>query len=125
MNDALPPASPVRRVQPAPAMADRAPQSDDKRALSHAAYAQLRQDIADVVADLGTLEPRADPAGIDAAEHSLLSLLPQPLVVLPLPPANEHMASFVAQVTQSVARQAALARAAHGGVTKEMTIAAV
>lgn len=98
---------------------------DDDRVGAAVAYAQVHSRIVTVLADLKAQAAPAHPALLDSAEHSLLSLMPQPVVVLPLPPANRDMVEFVVQVTQSIARQAAQTRAAQSSVSAAMVDAAV
>lgn len=84
-------------------------------------YARVNRDIASVVDNL------APPARTDvaSAESAVLSLMQQPLIVVPLPPASQDMVAFVAQVAQSIQRQAALTRAAMSGVAPAVVDAAV
>lgn len=94
----------------------------DTTARTFADYAKVNRDIASVVDSLGP-----PPASTDTtqAENMVLSLLPQPSVVLPLPPADQDTVAFVAQVAQSIQRQAALTRAAMSGVTPVVVDAAI
>lgn len=93
----------------------------DGSARTFADYARVNRDIANVV---DSLAPPAS-TGVDEAESAVLSLLPQPSVVLPLPPASQDTIAFVAQVVQSIQRQAALTRAAMSGVAPVVVDAAV
>ena len=89
-----------------------------------ASYAKLQADIADVVARLDP--PRPNGAELARqADQSIVAMLPQPVVVLPLPPTNQRMMDFVAQVAQAVASQAAMARAAHARISGASVEAAV
>lgn len=97
----------------------------DKGARAAAAYAQVHARIVTVLADLKAQTVPVRPATLDAAELSLLSLMPQPAIVLPLPPASQDMVEFVVQVTQSIARQAAQTRAAQSSVSAAAVDAAV
>jgi hypothetical protein len=99
-------------------------QSGDDVARAHAEYAKVQSEIETVLADLGTQSPRRPPAVLAQAENALLSLMPRPSVVLPLPPASQDMVAFVAQVTKSIAQQAAQTRAAQGGVSSATVDAA-
>jgi hypothetical protein len=98
---------------------------DDDRVRAVSAYAEVHARIITVLADLQAQSAPDRAASLAAAEGSLLSLMPQPTVVVPLPPANREMVEFVAQVTQSIARQAAQTRAAQSGVSPAMVDAAV
>lgn len=86
-------------------------------ALAAAAYAKVRAGVTSVIASLSTQGAHKSPAVLAQAENSLLALMPQPTVVLALPPADQKTVEFVAQVTQSIARQAAQTRAALSGIT--------
>jgi hypothetical protein len=99
----------------AEADAQRDSQLREKSAVA-ASYARLQADIADVVARLDPPRPNGSGDAL-VADQALLSLMPQPVVVLPLPPADQSMIEFVALVAQSVASQAALARAAQSRVS--------
>lgn len=94
-----------------------------QRSTAIASYAKLQANIANVVA---RLEPPHSTA-VDAheADQNLLALMPQPVVVLPMPPTDQKMIEFVAQVAQSLASQAAMARAAQASVTPAQVEGAV
>jgi hypothetical protein len=98
---------------------------DDDRVRAVSAYAEVHARIVTVLADLQARSLPDRAASLAAAEGSLLSLMPQPAVVVPLPPANREMVEFVAQVTQSIVRQAAQTRAAQSGVSAAMVDIAV
>lgn len=87
------------------------PQLTERSAVA-ASYAKLQANIADILARIGPLQAGGSAQAVDNANQSLMSLMPQPVVMLPMPPTNQHMVDFVAQVAQSMAQQAALARAA-------------
>ena len=98
---------------------------DDDRTRAAADFARVHARIVAVLADLNAPSVPARAPALALAEKSLLSLIPQPAVVLPLPPANQDMVAFVVQVTQSIARQAAQTRAAQSGASVAMVGAAV
>jgi hypothetical protein len=108
----------VNAVTPITSHADADAQQDAQltdRSAAVASYARLQADIADVVA--GVVPPHSTPTDAGDAEQHLLALMPQPIVVLPMPPADQKMIEFVAQVAQSLASQAAMARAAQASVS--------
>lgn len=108
----------VNAVTPVTNHADADAQQDaqlTERSAAVASYARLQADIADVVARLEP--PHSTPTDAGDAEQHLLALMPQPIVVLPMPPADQKMIEFVAQVAQSLASQAAMARAAQASVS--------
>jgi len=113
-----------QRFTPRPALAPKiVPDAPDgimlareDTARAFATYSKIQTQIADVVAALAQ-PPRQGPTAVAQADDSLLSMIPAPSVVLPLPPADEEMVAFVGQVAQSIARQAAQFRAAHASVS--------
>jgi hypothetical protein len=121
----------VQSVKPAATISQSATQAGDNAtsvaypsestARTFADYARVNRDIANVVDSLG---PPPAAVGVESAESAVLSLLPQPSVVLPLPPASQDTIAFVAQVVQSIQRQAALTRAAMSGVAPVVVDAA-
>ena len=86
-----------------------------ERSMVEASYARIKERIASVLAGLNP--PRAPVAqAVDAAEQALGALMPEPVIVIPMPPADPDMIAFVAQVAQSMAERTAHARAAQGGL---------
>jgi len=94
-----------------------------ERSSAAADYARIHADIADVLADLKPPAASSASAANDA-DRAIVALMPSPVVMLPLPPTDTQMVAFVAQVAQSMARQAAQARAAHAVGTPIMIEAA-
>lgn len=88
----------------------------EETARAFATYSRLHSEIATVVAALAQ-PPRQGPVAVAQADDALVSMIPAPSVVLPLPPADEDMVAFVGQVAQSIARQAAQTRAAHASIS--------
>jgi hypothetical protein len=116
----------VVAVTPAETHADANAQQDaqlTERSAAVATYARLQADIADVVARIDPPRPNGADLAVDA-DHALMALMPQPVVVLPLPPTDQDMIEFVAQVAQSLASQAAMARAAQARVAPTLVDAA-
>lgn len=86
------------------------------RSTAAADYAKIQADIADVLARIEP--PVADPVETaGAAERAIVALIPNPVVVLPLPPTDPQIMAFVAQVAQSVAERTVQARAAQANAT--------
>jgi hypothetical protein len=98
------------------ALAQAEPQVTE-RSEAAANYARIQADIADVIAKLDPPPTRGQSDAAAAATQALIDLMPQPIVVLPMPPADPHMIAFVAQIAQSMASQAAMARAAQARVS--------
>lgn len=103
-----------RAAAPSPADAQPIAITDD-HARALAEYAQVHVGIESTVKGLGVDTGRVEHDRLAAAEQSLIALMPQPAVIRPLPPASAEMIEFVSAVTQSIVRQAALARGAQGG----------
>lgn len=110
---------PVPKVERSTALApDRDAESDARvtpQTAAKASYAQIRQRIASVLAGLNP--PRA-PVGdaVASADRAIGALIPQPVLVIPMPPTDPDMIAFVAQVAQSLAERTAQARVSHGGL---------
>lgn len=115
------PAAPVRD---APREGTAASGGTDAVARALAAYAEVRNRTRSVVSELANAPRPPSPSATAEAEDALVSLLPQPAVIHPLPPANQDMVRFVSEVTASIARQAAQARAAMSGASPAMVEAA-
>ena len=96
---------------------------DRHRTAAAADYAKIHAEIADVLADLRPTSKGAETS-TSVADRAITALMPSPVVMLPLPPTDEQMVAFVAQVAQAVARQAAQAHAAQASVTPIMVEAA-
>lgn len=96
---------------------------DHERSAAAADYARIHAEIADVLAHIQPFA-RNSESSARTADQAILSLMPNPVVMLPMPPTDEQMVAFVAQVAQAVARQAAQAQAAQGSVTPIMVEAA-
>jgi len=92
-----------------------ADQTVTERSTLQASYAEIRQRIASVLA--GLYPPRVPVAqAVATADGTISALIPQPVIVLPMPPTDPDMIAFVAQVAQSLAERTAQARVAHGGL---------
>ena len=93
------------------------------RASAAADYAKIQSDIADVLASIKPSTASSSNAASDA-NNAIVAMMPNPVVVLPMPPTDARMVAFVAQVAQSLALQAAQARAAQAVATPIMAEAA-
>lgn len=87
----------------------------DDQARIHADYARVHEKIATILSGLDVLPARDDAVG--RAEYEMAKLMPEPSIVLPLPPASESMVAFIHQVRQSILMQAARTRAAMSNVS--------
>jgi hypothetical protein len=97
----------------------------DDQAEAAADYARVQAKVASVLADLAAQSNSSSTNALGDAEQALLSLMPQPMVLLPQPPTSQQMIEFAAQVSLSIARQAALARAAQSNVSAGTVDAAI
>lgn len=124
------PATPVHAVQPvavSPKAADRdgasaaasTPAVDtaaiDDDLASAAEYAKVHARIADILADLRSETTTAD---VDDAARSIQSLMPVPIIIVPLPPASKEAVEHAALLAKRMADQAVYARASHAHVSR-------
>ncbi|MEO8722406.1 MAG: hypothetical protein ABI395_02630 [Sphingobium sp.] len=97
-----------------------------ERSAGAAEYARINARIADIFADLNAT---AAPVSHAEAEHRVLALMPDPVVIIPLPPASADMVERAVRLAQDMAEQAAIARAAqsnvNGGIVDEVLTARV
>lgn len=110
----------VTVVRPVPPSAETGSRKDSQltdRSAAAASYARLSKDIADTLETLRNQTRENGNKSVANAEESLLALMPAPVVMLPMPPTDQKMVEFVAQVAQSVMQQAAMARAAQARVS--------
>lgn len=107
----------VRPVPPSAEPGNRRESQLTDRSAAAANYARLNRDIADTLATLRSQSREGRGQAVDKAEESLLALMPAPVVMLPMPPTDQKMVEFVAQVAQSLMQQAALARTAQARVS--------
>lgn len=94
------------------------PQPDsDRHAQSAGAaeYARVNARIADIFA---ALNATAEPVSHKEAEHRILALMPDPVIIIPLPPASADMVERAAQLAQDMAQQAAQARSAQSNLLR-------
>jgi hypothetical protein len=110
-------ASAVRPVTPIVEAENRMESQLTDRSAAVASYARLTKDIADTLASLRDQSRSSSGQAVNQAESGLLSFMPAPVVMLPMPPTDQKMVEFVAQVAQSVMQQAAQARAAQAHVS--------
>jgi len=103
-------------TQSAPGLAERTSAAAD--------YAKIKANIADVLAGMQPGRPNGADRAAETAERAIIALMPNPVIVLPLPPTDPNMVAFVAQVGQSIARQTAQTRAAQATSTPIMVEAA-
>ena len=120
---AVRPPSPVKSMRSGIETGTHAADGLAERTTAAADYARIKANIADVLAKI---QPSAvhSVETTDTAERAIIALMPDPVVILPLPPADPMIVAFVAQVAQSMARQTAQTRAAQASATPLMIEAA-
>ncbi|MDI1297198.1 MAG: hypothetical protein PSY12_15195 [bacterium] len=81
----------------------------DEETAGAAEYAKVHARIADILADM-----RSGTAAmsIDGAEASIQSMLPAPIILVPLPPASREAVEHAVQLAKRIAQQAFFAHAA-------------
>ncbi len=100
-------------------------QSAGSAASATANYARIQADVARALQAVKDSQPTATPADLGSAEQAMLDLMPQPVIMLPMPPADPKLVEFVAQVAQSLAQQQVQARAAHARIASDTVDAAI
>lgn len=98
----------------APSVSPSAATVDDD-AVSAADYARMRADIADILANL---RAQRSPSGLADASQTIDALVPQPLLLMPLPPADRNAVEFAAGLARKIAEQAAHAFAAQAHLSR-------
>lgn len=88
-------------------------QPGHEQAASAADYARANARIADIFADL---DAGGGADAISGAQAGVDALLPQPVVIIPLPPASADMVQRAIAVAQDMAAKAALTRSAQANV---------
>jgi len=96
-----------------PVQIDRA--SIDQDVASAAEYAKVHVEIADILADLRST---TNPASVDAAAGAIQSLMPVPIILVPLPPASKAAVEHAAVIARRMVEQAAYAHVAHGSLSR-------
>ena len=94
-------------------------------ATATAHYARIQADVARALQAVKDRQPAATPADLGSAEQAMLDLMPQPVVMLPMPPADPEIVEFVAQIAQSLAQQQVQARAVHARISPSVVAALV
>lgn len=86
--------------------------SSEEQLASAAEYARVHARIADIIADLRSDKGGQTESAIQASESAITSMLPSPIVIIPLPPASKDMVEHAVRVAKDMADQAAYAYAA-------------
>lgn len=125
---ASPPVSAVQPVSPrATAVPDRvtrgiasAPETDtaklDDETAGAAEYAKVHARIAVIMADLRS--DNSTSATVNGAEGEIQSMLPQPTVLVPLPPASKEAVEYATQLAKRIVQQAFYAHSAQANVQR-------
>lgn len=81
----------------------------DEEIASAADYAKVHARIADILADIRS---EARPQSVDSAEVEIQSMLPAPIILVPLPPASKEVMESTVLLAKRIAEQASYAQAA-------------
>jgi hypothetical protein len=106
------PAATVAQAAPAPVgnAVDLAAGSEEQLA-SAAEYARVHASIADILAGLRA-KPSTNTPSVDEANSAITALLPQPVIIVPLPPASKEMVERAEMLAKAMADQAVQTRSA-------------
>jgi hypothetical protein len=80
---------------------------------SAAEYARVHARIADILANLRAGAPKASTAD---SEAEIVSLLPEPVIIVPLPPASREMVEYAEMLAREMASRAVVARSAQAHI---------
>ena len=111
----VPAVQPIAAQQGVDAHADRPHDSDNGGSLSEddlasaAEYAKVHARVADILADLRSA---ASSPSVEGAEAEIQSLLPAPMILVPLPPASKEAVESAVTLGRRIAEQASYAHAA-------------
>lgn len=112
---AVPPVQAIAAQQGANRHAGKRQKGDPKSTLSEddlasaAEYAKVHARVADILAELRSAS--AAPT-VEAAEADIQSLLPAPMILVPLPPASKEVIESAVTLGKRIAEQASYAHAA-------------
>lgn len=109
-RDATTTAEPAKR---APSMASQAQAVDDELA-GAAEYAKVHARIANILADMRS----STPPSVDGAASAIQSMMPQPIILIPLPPASKEAVEHAAALAKRIAQQSTYAHAAQAHVSR-------
>ncbi|WP_336959612.1 hypothetical protein [Sphingobium aquiterrae] len=110
------PETPVQREgAKAPATAADFSALSEEQLASAAEYARVHARIAELLADLRS-SSSSQAVSADATEGAIVALMPPPVFLVPLPPANRHMVERVAQLAKDMAAQATTSHVAQAHV---------
>lgn len=82
---------------------------------SAAEYAKVHARVADILAEL---RASAETASVDGAEAEVQSLVPAPIILVPLPPASKEAVESAVTLGKRIAQQASYAHAAQAHVKR-------
>ncbi|KMS57117.1 hypothetical protein [Sphingobium cupriresistens] len=115
---AVQPVAPGRSTQiPANQATKAFPQGDgvvvDDDLASIAEYVEVHARIADILADL-----QSGVGGVDDAVDAIQSMIPRPMVLVPLPPASKEAVEHAAVLAKRIVERASYAHGAHAHVSR-------
>lgn len=81
----------------------------DEEIASAADYAKVHARIADILADIRS---EVRPQSVEGAQMEIQSMLPAPIILVPLPPASKETMESTVLLAKRIAEQASYAQAA-------------
>lgn len=111
---------PVSSTTGADSQGNRAPQGEAPSLLpeddlaSAAEYAKVHARVADILAELRS----AETSSFDGAQAEIQSLVPAPMILVPLPPASKETIESAVTLGKRIAQQASYAHAAQAHVRR-------
>lgn len=114
---------------PAPAVRDMVSpdRPDDEQIASVAEFVSVHARIAGILAGIRADSTSAE-AAVDGAAAAIQSMIPAPIIIVPLPPASKEQVEHAALLAQRMAQQASKAHAAQAHLrpgTVDMALSAV
>lgn len=87
----------------------------DEQTAGMAEYAKVHARIADILADMRSASGKTS---VESAASAIQSMLPTPIILVPLPPASKEAMAHAAALARRIAQQAPYARAAQAHVQR-------
>jgi len=105
----------AEQVKVVEAKAESAAVASEAQLASAAEYARIHAQIAETIAQIRS-DGQSSSTSAAEAEAQLVSLLPAPVIIIPLPPASKDMVERAAMLAKEMAAQAAITRSAQAHV---------
>ena len=98
---------------PRAAVPPRDPSAIDPELASTIQYAEVHARVSEILADLAK-----GMLGVDAAAGAIQTMIPRPMVIVPLPPASREAVQPAEAVAKRIVEQASYAHAAHARLAR-------